>query len=101
MTTEEEVIPKAQQLNLIYAQFQILFEIIPDPPRYNMDFMKPNPRPHVDGIVGSIESPSVESLDNKILKLSVKHSMVEEAKATTPSPQNVDVYNTQSTQKGT
>ena len=52
MTTEEESILKVQHLDLIYDQFGILYEIIPDAPMYNIDFANPNPRPHVDEIVG-------------------------------------------------
>ena len=44
--------------------------------------------PHVNGIVGS-----VESLAKKIYDISVKQTTVEEAKDSTSSPQNANVYN--------
>jgi len=54
VTTEEEAIVKAQQLNLIYSQSGILYEIIPDAPRYNTDSLKSKFRPHADVILGSV-----------------------------------------------
>ena len=59
---------------------------------------KPKPRPHVDGVVGSVNSPTVESLAKKLHQLSAKHSMVEAAKAA-PSPQNANFF-AQTSQKG-
>ena len=38
---EEEAILRDQQLNLIYVHYQIIYEIILDAPRSNMDFAKP------------------------------------------------------------
>jgi hypothetical protein len=37
VTSEEEAIFKAQQLDLIYAQSGMLYEILPDAPRSNYD----------------------------------------------------------------
>ena len=56
------------------------------------------PRPHADGVVGSVNSPTIESLTKQLHKLSVKQSMVEVAKAA-PSPQNENVF-AQTSQKG-
>ena len=52
MTLEEEAILRAHQLELIYVQYGILYEIIPEAPRSNTDFDKSNPRPHAKGVVG-------------------------------------------------
>ena len=49
-------------------------------------------------MVGSINSPTVESLTKQIHQLSVKQSTVEAAKAA-PSPQNANVF-AQTSQKG-
>ena len=46
---------------------------------------KPNPRPHVDGVVGSVNSPIVESLAKQLHQLSFKHSTAEAVEAA-PSP---------------
>ena len=48
---EEQAIFREQELDLIYSQSIILYEIIPNSPRYNFD-PKVKPRPHADGIVG-------------------------------------------------
>ena len=85
VTNEEEAILRAQQLDLIYSQFGILYEIIPDAPRPRHNVEKPNPGPHADGVVGSVKSPTIESLAKQLHELFVKHSMVEVGKAA-PSP---------------
>ena len=59
---------------------------------------KPKPRPHTDGVVGSVNSPTTEYLAKYLHQLSVKHSTVEEAKDS-PSPQNENVF-AQTSQKG-
>ena len=82
---EEEAILRDQQLDLIYSQSGILYEIIPEAPRPSHEAEKPKPRPHADSVVGSVNSPTIESLAKQLHQLSVKQSTVEEAKAT-PSP---------------
>ena len=59
-TIEDESIERDQELDLIYAHFGILYEIIPDAMRSNTNFVKPKPRPHVDGIVGLVKSTTME-----------------------------------------
>ena len=98
MTSEEEAILRAQQLDLIYSQPWILYEIIPKAPRPTHDAEKPKPGPHADGVVGSVNSPTIESLAKHIHQMSVKNSTMEAAKAT-PSPQNENVF-AQTSQKG-
>ena len=49
-------------------------------------------------MVGSVNSPIVESLTKQLHQLSVKHSTAEAAKAA-PSPQNANVF-AQTSQKG-
>ena len=85
MTNEEEAILRAQQLDLIYSQSGILYEIIPKAPRPTHDAENPKPRPHDDGVVKYINSPTVESLAKQLHQLSVNHSTMEAAKAA-PSP---------------
>ena len=70
---------------LIYSQFGILYEIIPEALRPTHDAEKPKPRAHADGVVGSVNSPTIESLAKKLHQLSVKQSTTEIAKAA-PSP---------------
>ena len=91
VTNEEESILRAQQLDLIYSQSGILYEIIPEASRPTHDAEEPNPGPHVDGVVGSVNSPTVEYLAKQLHQLSIKHSTVEAANAS-PSPQNANVF---------
>ena len=85
-------------MDLIYAQPGILYEIIPEALRSTHSVEKPKPRPHVDGVVGSVNSPTVDSLSKKIHEFSIKHSTAEVARDA-PSPQNANVF-AQSSQKG-
>ena len=75
-----------------------MYEIIPKEPRPTHDAKKPKLGPHVNGVVGFVNSPTVESLAKQIHQLLIKHSIVEEAKAA-PSPQNANVF-AQTSQKG-
>ena len=50
VTTEEQSIFRDQHLDLIYAQFGLLYDIFPDAPWSNHD-PKFKPRPHTNGIV--------------------------------------------------
>jgi hypothetical protein len=49
VTSEEEAIFKAQQIDIIYTQFGMLYKILPDAPRSNYDPRK-NLGPHGDGV---------------------------------------------------
>ena len=88
---EEEAILRAQQLDLIYAQSGILYEIIPEATRATNDQEKPKPGPHADGVVGSVSNPIVESLAKQLHELLEKHSIVEAGKDS-PSPLNENVF---------
>ena len=54
--TEEELILRAQQLDLIYAQSGTLYELIPHASRPTFDLTKPLPGPHADGVIGSVQA---------------------------------------------
>ena len=75
VTSKEEVIFKAQQLDLTYAQFGMLYEIIPDAPRSNYD-----PRkmfgPHVDGIIGSTHTKFIDLVTNRLKDLSLSQPVI-------------------------
>jgi hypothetical protein len=74
VTSEEEAIFKSQQLDLIYAQSGMLYEILPDAPRSNYD-PRQNPGPHVDGIVGSVNVKSTDSVTSHLKDLSLNQSV--------------------------
>ena len=63
---EEEAILRAQQLDLIYSHSGILYDIIPNAPRPIHSVEKPKHGPHADGVVGSVKSPTVESLAKQL-----------------------------------
>lgn len=63
VTSTEEVIFKEQQLDLIYAQSRMLFEIISDASWSNYE---PRQRsgPHANGIIGSANANSTDLVTN-------------------------------------
>ena len=56
--TEEQAISQAQYLDLVYSQSETLYALIPQAPRPSKNPTKPPAEVPVDGIVGSIQSPS-------------------------------------------
>ena len=58
VVTEEQAISRAQYLDLVYSQSRTLYDLIPQAPRPNTDPAKPPVEVPIDGIVGSIQSPS-------------------------------------------
>ena len=61
MQNEEQAIFKVQELNFIYAQSGLLYEIIPNAPRYSFD-PKVKPRPHANGIIGCTSAKHANSV---------------------------------------
>ena len=59
VVTEEQAISRAQYLDLVYSQFETLYDLIPQAPRPSTDPAKPPAEVPVDGIAGSIQFPSV------------------------------------------
>ena len=55
---EEQAIIRAQYMDLVYSQSGTLYDLIPQYPRPSTDPTKPPAEVPVDGIVGSIQSPS-------------------------------------------
>ena len=97
---EEQAIFRAQELDLIYAQFGLLYEIIPNAPRSNFD-PKVKPRPHADGIVGCASSKPVDSVAKQVSQLSINQSASEQATALSQPTQMASVLLMQSSdQKG-
>ena len=56
--TKEKDISWAQYLDLVYSQSGTLYDLIPQAPHPSTDPAKPPAEVHVNGIVGSIQSPS-------------------------------------------
>jgi hypothetical protein len=96
VTSEEEAIFKAQQSDIIYAQSGMLYNILPDAPRSNYD-PRQNPRPHADGIVGSVNVKSAESVTSHLKDLSLNQSVGGPTSSVSSNPtQSMDVCSVQS-----
>lgn len=68
VTTEEEAIIRAQQLDLVYSQSRVLYDILPNAPRAEMDPMKFVPGPHADGVVDSVQNTAAQQNVNQSQK---------------------------------
>lgn len=66
--TEEQAILATQQLDPIYSQLGMLYELFPNAPRLFVDPPKLVPSPHVDGVLGSI-SDSISQLTAQLGQL--------------------------------
>jgi hypothetical protein len=58
--SEEEAIMRAQQLELIYSQSSLLYDIFPYAPQSILDKARKKFGPHVDGIVGSAQENPID-----------------------------------------
>ena len=67
---EEQVIFRVQELDLIYAQSGLLYEIIPNAPHSSFD-PKVKPRPHADGIVDCASEKPMDSVAKQVIQLSI------------------------------
>jgi hypothetical protein len=63
---------RSQQLELIYSQSGMLYEILLDVPQSSFDKTKKKYRPHTDGIVGSTQSKPTDQLNNQLQPLSIQ-----------------------------
>jgi hypothetical protein len=63
---KEDAIMRAQQLDLIYSQFGLLYEIFPDAPHSILDNTRQRAGPHADGIFGSTQINPIEQLINQL-----------------------------------
>ena len=97
---EEQAIFRAQELDLIYAQSGLLYEIIPNAPRSSFD-PKVKPGPHADGIVGSASKKPAGSVVKQVSQLSINQSTSGQATASSQPAQMANVLAVQSSdQKG-
>ena len=100
MKNEEQAIFRAQELDLIYAQSGLLYEIIPNAPRSSFD---PNvkPGPHVNGIVGCASAKPMDSVAKQVSQLSINQSASGQATTSSQPAQMASVLSVQSSdQKG-
>jgi hypothetical protein len=101
MVTEEQAISHAQYLDLIYYQSGTLYDLIPNAPRPTNDPSSPTPKPHADGTIGLVSTPS-SSTSTSHKKSSTSSpttvSNVSDAKSTPPSGQSSEVNSVDSSQ---
>jgi hypothetical protein len=96
VTSEEEAIFKSQQLDIIYAQSGMLYEILPDAPRSKYD-PRQKPRPHSNGIVGSANVRSTDSVISNLKELYLNQSTGGPYSFMSSNPtQSADVHSVQS-----
>jgi hypothetical protein len=96
VTSEEEVVFKTQQLDLIYAQSRILYEILTDASRSNYN-PRQNLRPHVDDIVGSANVKYGDSVKSHLKELSLNQYVGGTISSMSSTPtQSADVHSVKS-----
>ena len=75
VVTEEQVISRAQYLDLVYSKSSTLYDLIPHAPRPKIDPSRPATEPPNDDILGLVQTQMVEKPSKK------------QNQATTPSNQ--------------
>jgi hypothetical protein len=89
---------RAQQFELIYCQFGLLYNILPDAPQSILDKTRQRVGPHADGIVGSAQTKPTEKLTKQLQQLSIQHSAANQTNAlASPPTQTSEVHSVQST----
>ena len=89
-----------QELDLINAQSNLLYEIIPNAPRSSFD-PKVKPGPHADGIVGCMSTKPTDWVVKKVNQLSINQSTSGKATTSSQPTQMMSVLSVQSSdQKG-
>ena len=91
---------RARELDLIYAQSGLLYEIIPNAPHSSFD-PKVKPGPHADGIVGCASVKPADSVAKQVSQFSINQSDSGQATASSQPAQTASVLPVQSSdQKG-
>jgi hypothetical protein len=96
--SEEYAIMRAQQFELIYSQYGLLYNILPDVPRSILDKTRQRAGPHANGIVGSVQTKPAKKLTKQLQQLSIQHSAASQTIAlAAPPTQTSEVHSVQST----
>jgi hypothetical protein len=89
---------RAQNFELIYSQFGLLYTILLDAPRSILDKTRQRSRPHADGIVGLAQTKPTEQLTKQLQQLSIQHSVASQTPAlAAPPTQTSEVHSIQTT----
>ena len=83
--TKEDVIRRAQHLDLIYSQSGTLYDIIPNAPQPLNDQPRTAPRPHADGVIGFVSATSVSQVVGQLGQLALTDKPTVTTPATTSS----------------
>jgi hypothetical protein len=95
--SEEEAIMRAQQLELIYSQSVLLYEVLLDAPRSILDKARQMSGPHADGIVGSTQAKPTDQLSNQLQQLSIQQTTASQNPGSvSPSTQTSNIHIVQS-----
>ena len=92
---KEQAIFRAQELDLVYAQSDLLYEIIPNAPHSSFD-PKVKPGPHADGIVDCMSTKPMDLVVKKVSQLSINQSTSGQATASSQPTQMATVLAVQS-----
>jgi hypothetical protein len=84
--SEEDAIMRAQQFEIIYSQYSLLYNILSDVPRSILDKTRQRVGPHADGIVGSTQTKPAEQLTKQLQQLSIQHTVAIQTTALVPPP---------------
>ena len=84
--TEEDVIRRAQHLDLIYSQSSTLYDIIPNAPQPSNDQPRTSPRPHADCVIGFVYATSVNQVAGQLGQL----ALIDKPAAMTPTTTSSD-----------
>jgi hypothetical protein len=95
---EEDAIMRVQQLELIYSQSSLLYEILPDAPCSILDKTIQRVGPHANGIVGSSQTKPTKQLTKQLQQFSIQHTTTNQTTVlATPPTQMSNVHTVQST----
>jgi hypothetical protein len=88
---------RTQQLELIYSQSGLLYEIFPDVPRSILNKARKKSGPRVDGIVGSAQEKSTYQLSNQLQQFLIQQIVASQTYGSiVPPTQKSDVHSVQS-----
>ena len=71
VVTKEDIIRRAQHLDLIYSQSGTLYDIIPQAPWPSNDKPRTTPGQHVDGVIGYVSTTSVSQVVGQLGQLAI------------------------------
>ena len=68
---EEDVIRRSQHLDLIYYEYGILYNIIPQDSCPSNDKSRPTPGPHANGLIGYVSSSTINQVARQLGQLDI------------------------------